>query len=72
MTVISFSVDEQTKKDLNAIARQQGRSKSDLFRDMYKAYSFDQTLAKVRAVAQPKFLALGIESVDQAEEFLEK
>ena len=72
MSVISFSVDEQTKKDLETIARRQGRSKSDLFRDMYNAYAFDQTLAKVRAVARPKFLALGIETIDQAEKFLGK
>lgn len=38
---------------------------------MYKVYAFEQTLAKIRAVAQAKFQALGIKTIDQAEKFLE-
>lgn len=70
MSVISFSVDEQTKKELEALAKVERRSKSDLFRDMYKTYVFNQKLARIQKVGKEKFLALGIESIDQAEDFL--
>jgi predicted transcriptional regulator len=70
MSVISFSIDEQTKKDLERIARTERRSKSDIFRDMYKVYTFNRTMSKVQKVGREKFLALGIESIDQAEAFL--
>lgn len=40
------------------------------FREMYDAYKFKKTLAKVQKVGRAKFLALGIESIDQAEEYL--
>lgn len=70
MSVISFSVDEETKKELEKLARAQRRSKSDIFRDMYKTYILNQKLARIQKVGREKFLALGIESIDQAEEFL--
>ena len=70
MGVISFSVDEQTKKELEVLAQIERRSKSDLFRDMYKSYAFNQKLAKIQKIGKEKFLALGIESIDQAEDFL--
>jgi predicted transcriptional regulator len=70
MTVISFSIDEQTKAELEQMAQAERRSKSDLFRDMYDAYKFKITLAKVQKVGREKFLTLGIETIDQAEEFL--
>lgn len=70
MSVISFSVDEQTKKEIEKMARRERRSKSDVFRDMYKTYMFNQTLTKIQKIGREKFLALSIESVDQAEKFL--
>lgn len=70
MTTISFSVDKETKAELERIAKQQRRSKSAVFRDMYNAYQFRQTLAEVQRVGRKKFLELGIETIDQAEEYL--
>jgi hypothetical protein len=48
MTVISFSIDEEIKDDLERIAKEERRSKSDVFREMYDAYKFKKTLAKVQ------------------------
>jgi predicted transcriptional regulator len=70
MTVISFSIDEQIKDDVERMARDERRSKSDLFREMYAAYKFKKTLASVQQVGREQFLALGIESIDQAEDYL--
>lgn len=70
MTVISFSIDEQIKEDVERMAREERRSKSDIFREMYDAYKFKKTLTKVQKVGREKFLKLGIESIDQAEAYL--
>ena len=70
MGVISFSVDDQTKEDLELLAKEERRSKSEVFRDMYKAYKFKKTLSKVQRVGREKFLALGIETIDEAEKYL--
>lgn len=71
MGVISFSIDDQTKMEIDLMARAERRSRSDIFRDMYEAYKFKKTLAKVQKVGRKQFLALGIETIDQAEEYLE-
>ena len=70
MTVISFSIDNEVKEDVERIAKEERRSKSDVFRDMYDTYKFKRTLTKIQKVGRAKFMALGIESVDQAEEYL--
>jgi metal-responsive CopG/Arc/MetJ family transcriptional regulator len=70
MGVISFSVDEETKRELEQLAQEERRSKSDIFRDMYKTYAFNKTLTKIQKIGKEKFLALGIESIDDAETFL--
>lgn len=69
MTVISFSIDEDIKDDVEQMAKAERRSKSDIFREMYDAYKFKKTLAKVQQVGREKFLALGLESIDQAEDY---
>jgi metal-responsive CopG/Arc/MetJ family transcriptional regulator len=70
MGVVSFSVDEDTKKELEVLSKEERRSKSDIFRDMYKTYIFNRTLTKIQKIGKEKFLALGIESIDDAEAFL--
>ena len=70
MSVISFSVDERTKNELEQLSKEEHRTKSDIFRDMYKTYTFNRTLTKIQKIGKEKFLALGIESIDEAEAFL--
>ena len=70
MAVISFSTDEHIKADVERMAAETGRSQSAIFREMYDAYKFKKTLAKVQRIGREKFLALGIESIDQAEAYL--
>jgi len=70
MSVISFSVDERTKNEIERLSKEENRTKSDIFRDMYKTYTFNRTLTKIQEIGKEKFLALGIESIDDAEAFL--
>ena len=70
MAVISFSTDDQIKDDVERMAKEERRSKSEIFREMYDAYKFKKTLTKVQQIGRARFLALGIESIDQAEAYL--
>ncbi len=70
MTTISFSTEEQIKEDVERMAKDERRSKSDIFREMYNTYMFKKTLTKVQKLGREKFLQLGIESIDQAEAYL--
>ena len=70
MTTISFSTEEQIKEDVERMAKDERRSKSDIFREMYNTYMFKKTLTKVQAIGREKFMQLGIESIDQAEAYL--
>ncbi len=70
MAVISFSTDEQTKQELEDIAKDNGRSQSDIFREMYAAYKLKKVLAQTQKIGREKFLSLGIETIDQAEKYL--
>jgi len=70
MTTISFSTEEQIKQDVERMAKEERRSKSDIFREMYNTYMFKKTLTKVQKIGREKFMQLGIESIDQAEAYL--
>lgn len=71
MTVVSFSTDDDVKEYVERIAKEERRSKSAIFRDMYDIYKLKKTLNKIQQVGRAKFMALGIESIDQAEEYLD-
>jgi hypothetical protein len=70
MATIRFSTEEQIKADVERMAKDERRSKSDIFREMYDAYMFKKTLTKVQKLGRDKFMQLGIESIDQAEAYL--
>ncbi len=70
MTTISFSVDDSIKEDIDRLARQSGRSKSDVFRDIYASYRSRQSLAELQRYLRPKALKLGIQTDDDVERLL--
>ena len=61
---LSFSVDEELKQDLNKLAAEEGRSQSDLFREMYNYYRFRLTLRNVQEQGTRIAAALGLETED--------
>ena len=46
--VVTAAVDTALKDDLDKIAAEEGRSKSDLFREMYNSYMFKRALRRVQ------------------------
>lgn len=64
MTTVSISLDEQTKKDLDALAKKARVSRSDIIRDMFARYRLQQTVHSMQETARPKLQELRLETED--------
>jgi predicted transcriptional regulator len=69
---VSFSVDTQLRDDLDRLAKEQKRSKSDLFREMYNYYQFKTALRQVQEQGVLIAERLGLETDDDVYEYLAK
>lgn len=69
-TAMTFSMSEDVKRDIDRIAKQEQRSKSAVFRDMYRAYKFGRALDNIQAVARSTALTLGIETDDDVVDYI--
>ena len=71
MSTISFSVEDDIKRDFDKWAKRAKKSKSDLFRDMVQIYRFNQDLEYHTKKMAPILTELGIETEDDIYEYLE-
>ncbi|WP_162907101.1 ribbon-helix-helix protein, CopG family [Allorhizocola rhizosphaerae] len=69
---ISFSVDTALKDDLDKIAAEEGRSKSDLFREMYNSYMFKRALRRVQDQGVLVATRLGLQTDEDVYRYLDK
>lgn len=69
-TTISFQADAGTRRTLEALAKQQGASKSVVLRRMLKWQAFLMAVTKLEKDLAPKFKELGLETEDDIEKFL--
>jgi hypothetical protein len=69
-TAITFSVSEKDKREIDRIAKQEQRSKSAIFRDMYRSYKFGRALDEVQAATRATALELDIETDDEVVDYL--
>lgn len=67
MTTISFSVDEQTKREIAKLAKRQGRTQSGLFRDLWEQHQLRRAVLDFEKLNRKRTLALGIQSDDDVE-----
>ena len=72
LATVSFSVDVATKRDLDELAAEEGRSKSDLFREMYNYYRFKVALRRVQEHGTRIAARLGLETEDDVYDYLSK
>jgi predicted transcriptional regulator len=69
-TAITFSVEEDIKQDMNRLAREQRRSKSDIFREMYDYYMLKRSLSQLQLEGQEVAARLGLETADDVVRYL--
>lgn len=67
---VSFSVDTELRDDLDRLAKEQKRSKSDLFREMYNYYQFKSSLRRVQEQGVLIAERLGLETDDDVYAYL--
>lgn len=60
----SFSLDKQTISTIKAIAKQRGKSQSDVIRDVMRRQQFLLELDNIRTKAQPFFEKAGVVTED--------
>lgn len=71
MSTMSFSIEENIKRDFTAWAKRAKKSKSDLFRDMIAIYEFNQQLDRHTDKYDVVLDKLGIQSENELYEYLE-
>lgn len=67
--IINFSVPPKLAKMIARQAKLEKKSKSELLRDAFKSYIFDQKLKKFQEVGRALAQKLGLESYDDIEEY---
>jgi predicted transcriptional regulator len=70
LATVSFSVDADMKRDLDKLAKAEGRSKSDIFREMYNYYMFKRSLAEVQAKGRVIAARLGLRNEDDVVDYI--
>jgi len=70
--VINFSAPPALATQITKVAKKEGRTKSELLRTAFLAYSFDKELERFQMMGQIISQKLGLESYDEIEEYLEK
>ena len=72
MTTLSLSLDEHSKQQLDKIAKQTNRSRSDVVRDMVAWYELKLTTDSMQQKAMPLLRRLGLETDEQIAEYVTK
>lgn len=67
MSTISFSVDEKTKREIAKMAKHEGRTQSELFREIWGQHRFQRAVNDFARLNRKRFLELGIQSDDDVE-----
>ncbi len=70
MATISFSVEDEIKRDVERWAKRAKKSKSDIFRDMAVTYQFNERLEEFTKKTESKLAELGIASEEELYEYL--
>ncbi len=72
MTTISLSLDDHSKQQLDMIAQETNRSRSDVVRDMVAWYQLKVTVDAMQQKATPLLRKLGLETDEQIAEYADK
>jgi metal-responsive CopG/Arc/MetJ family transcriptional regulator len=64
MVTVSFSLDEETVKGIDSLAKRAKVSRSDIVRSMYSRIRLEKTIEEMEAKAAPILKRLGLETED--------
>lgn len=66
-SIINFSIPKSMEKEISEMARKEGKTKSELLREAFRAYQFRKNWAKIRMWGEEITRRMGIESYDDVE-----
>ncbi len=72
MTTISISLYEKTKHDIDRLAKEAGKSRSDIIRETFARYRLKQTMHKIQAEAAPILTRLGLETEEDIAKYVKR
>lgn len=67
---VSFSLDEETKKSIDKMAKQAKKSRSDILRDMARSYQMRQDWKSIQEYAQVKARGYDLQTEEDIEKLL--
>lgn len=65
--IINISVPAVIERQINNLAREENKTKSELLREAFRVYKFRKDWARIRAWGEEIALKMGIESYDDVE-----
>lgn len=65
--IINISVPVLVEKQINQLAKQENKTKSELMREAFRVYQFQKEWAKIRILGEKTAQRMGIESYDDIE-----
>jgi len=65
--IINISVPEEMQKQINKLAKEENKTKSELLKEAFKAYKFRKDWAKIRLLGEQTAKRMGIKSYDDVE-----
>lgn len=66
-TIINISVPPPMAKQIEKVAKEENRTKSELLREAFRAYEFDRDWAKIKAVGRKTAQRMGIKTDEDVE-----
>lgn len=65
--IINISLPQAMERQVEQIAKEENKTKSELMRDAFRVYQFRRDWAKIRAWGEETARKMGIETVDDVE-----
>ena len=62
MTTISISLDEETKADIDRLAKEEHKSRSDIIRELFAYRRLERSMQRLQVQAAPTLEKLGLET----------
>ena len=62
MPTISISLDEETKQDIDRLAKEMSKSRSDIIRELFAYRRLERSMQRLQAEAAPILEKLGLET----------
>jgi predicted transcriptional regulator len=72
MTTVSISLDEKTKQDIDRLAKEMRKSRSDVIRELFAYRRLERSMDRLQAEAAPILEKLGLETEEDIARYVKR